>query len=165
LVSCLPGIIMNRPAVASARFERFVKHIQNEKKYIKIGALGYCFGGRIVTPLAATDLFSSVVIAHPSSLSVDDIKKIKIPTSWICAEEDPLFKIRKDAEDAFASRQDGLAYEFKDYKGTVHGFGARPNMGIPTIKVAFWNPLSRSPPGSARRFKLWVWSGCVLFGS
>jgi len=28
-------------------------------------------------------------------------------------------------------------YEFVDYKGTCHGFAARPNLAIPTVKEAF----------------------------
>ncbi|KAG5646392.1 hypothetical protein DXG03_003715 [Asterophora parasitica] len=30
-----------------------------------------------------------------------------------------------------------LEYEFKDYKGTAHGFAARPNLEIPEVKEAF----------------------------
>lgn len=61
----------------------------------------------------------SVVICHPAPVS---IKEIKIPPSWICAEEDDMFFKRKRmlAEAIFVKYKDSgdvIAYEFVNYKG------------------------------------------------
>lgn len=84
----------------------------------------YCFGGSMAIRLGATDVFDSVVIAHPGGPSLGEIQKIKVPAAWVCAEEDMGFKksLRNEAEAHFASRKGTTAfveYEFKDYKGTL----------------------------------------------
>jgi len=73
---------------------------------------------------------------------MDQVNAIKVPAAWECAEDDISFptKFRQEAEAAFAARKkiaNSVEYEFKDYKGTAHGFAARPNLGIPEIKDAF----------------------------
>ncbi|KAI6027528.1 hypothetical protein BKA83DRAFT_4230235 [Pisolithus microcarpus] len=82
----------------------------------------------------------SVVICHPAPVSIKEIKVIKIPPSWICAEgrcsfaskfcisysppqaEDDMFfkKKRMLAEAIFVKCKDSgdvIAYEFVNYKG------------------------------------------------
>jgi len=128
-----------RQSVTAPRIKNFVKKIKEEKGYTKFGAVGYCYGGASCVALATAGLISSVVIAHPAPFSIGEVDKIKIPASWICAEEDNTFppKNRKAAEESFAKRTTKVEYEFKDYKGTVHGFAARPALQIPEVKAAF----------------------------
>lgn len=74
--------------------------------------------------------------------------------------------LRQEAEAIFAARKDKpeyIDYEFKDYKGshsyfqtsirgkyllhyvgTVHGFAARPNLGLPEIRDAFERSLEQT---------------------
>jgi len=116
----------------------------------------YCFGGAVGVRLGSTDLFDTLVIAHPGNITLDQIKAIKVPVSWVCAEDDMSFKklLRNEAEAAFAACKDKpefVPYEFKDYKGTVHGFAARPNLGLPDIVEAYI--LTRLLNGSKRRYK------------
>lgn len=117
--------------------------------------------------LGATDVFDSVVIAHPGGPSLGEIQKIKVPAAWVCAEEDMGFKksLRNEAETHFASRKGTPAfveYEFKDYKGTLssytidrghvlmvfvgtcHGFAARPNLALPEIVEAYKGALEQT---------------------
>jgi len=142
LIPAVPALIRSRPSVAEARVVEFVGKVQAEKKYEKLGAVGYCFGGTIAASLGSKDIFNSVVICHPGGLTAEQIRAVKVPASWVCAEEDMSFKrpIRLQAEEIFEERkgkENFVEYEFKDYKGTVHGFAARPNLGIPEIKAAF----------------------------
>lgn len=88
--------------------------------------------------LGSTDLFDSLVIAHPGNPTIEQIKAIKKPASWACAEGVPSFSgieyvltrsaedmgfkkpLRDEAEATFAARKDKpdyVDYEFKDYKG------------------------------------------------
>ncbi|KZS93566.1 dienelactone hydrolase endo-1,3,1,4-beta-D-glucanase [Sistotremastrum niveocremeum HHB9708] len=140
LLHVIPTFIRNRPSIVDGRVEKFVAEIK--PSYEKLGAVGYCFGGAIAGRLASTDLFQSAVIAHPGGLKKEQIEKIKIPVSWECAEEDHSFSLDLVHEsEAFFKAKEGteqaLPYEFKIYKGTTHGFAARPNLGIPTVKAAF----------------------------
>ena len=36
--------------------------------------------------LGSTDLVNSVVICHPGPFTLDQVKAIKVPTAWVCAE-------------------------------------------------------------------------------
>lgn len=51
-----------------------------------MAASSYCFGGSMAVRFGATDTFNSVVIAHPGPASAEEVKAIKVPASWICAE-------------------------------------------------------------------------------
>jgi carboxymethylenebutenolidase len=46
----------------------------------------YCFGGSSCVRLGGTDLVNSVVICHPGPFTIDQVKAIKVPTAWVCAE-------------------------------------------------------------------------------
>ena len=46
----------------------------------------YCFGGASCVRLGGTDLVNSVVICHPGPFTIDQVKAIKVPTAWVCAE-------------------------------------------------------------------------------
>ncbi|KAH7884962.1 hypothetical protein F5I97DRAFT_1881233 [Phlebopus sp. FC_14] len=132
----------NRPSVVSLRTAGFIKTLREEKKYSKIGAAGYCFGGTIAALLAPSGFLNSIVICHPGSLTEADIEAIDIPTAWACAEDDMSFspEKREKAEAIFAARkgrQDFVPYEFVDYKGTAHGFACRPNFAFEDVKVGF----------------------------
>jgi dienelactone hydrolase len=124
----------------------FVDALKAEKHYEKIGVIGYCLGGAATIRLAETNLVDTVVIAHPGPSKVDQVRKFRAPSSWICAEEDEWFpeENRLQYEAVLASRDDGLAYEFKLYKGTVHGFAARPYLANPVITKAFADALDQT---------------------
>ncbi|KAJ3910588.1 dienelactone hydrolase endo-1,3,1,4-beta-D-glucanase [Lentinula edodes] len=142
MLPSVPAMLFNRPTVAYPRVENFVKELQNKKEYGKLGAVGYCFGGTLAVTMAGTDLLNSVVICHPGSVTEEAVQAMKVPSAWACAEEDMGFKpeIRRKAEELLASRQgkdNFVEYEFKDYKGTVHGFAARPNLAYPEVKAGY----------------------------
>ncbi|KAJ7109695.1 Alpha/Beta hydrolase protein [Mycena crocata] len=140
----VPALIRNRPSVVDARTISFVKKLQENKKYEKLGAIGYCLGGGIALRVgASTGLFNSIVLVHASPPFNDDhIKTIKAPTAWACAESDMSLKpARLEQIEALYEARKGkdtfVDYEIKVYKGTAHGFGARPNFAYPEVKEGF----------------------------
>jgi len=138
-----------RPAVVVPKTESFIKKIKEERGYQKIGAVGYCFGGSICIRIGGKGIVDSLVIAHPGSFTVDQVKQITIPSAWECAEEDNAFphQMRVDCEAVFAARKDKedfVEYEFVDYKGTAHGFAARPNFALPDIAEAYQKALDHT---------------------
>ncbi|KAF5362099.1 hypothetical protein D9756_002118 [Leucocoprinus leucothites] len=146
-ISCLPRFIASRPSVADKRIKAFINKIKAERKYDNIGAVGYCYGGAACVRLAVTDTVDTVVVCHPGQFSLKLVDKMIIPVAWVCAEDDFTFPTskRKKAEENLAKRakdeKRAIAYEFQDYKGTVHGFAARPNTQLPEIKEAFEKSL------------------------
>jgi hypothetical protein len=55
-----------------------VTKLKGEKKYEKVGAVGYCFGGAMCIRLGSTDLFDSIVIAHPGRSNIEQVRAIKV---------------------------------------------------------------------------------------
>jgi len=73
---------------------------------------------------------------------MSEIEAIRVPTSWACAEEDIYWsqstRLRCEAILAGRKGKEGFVeYEFKDYKGTAHGFASRPNLNVPEVKLAY----------------------------
>ncbi|TFK38922.1 dienelactone hydrolase endo-1,3,1,4-beta-D-glucanase [Crucibulum laeve] len=145
----IPAFLASRPSVADKRVHDFIKLLKEKKQYEKIGAIGYCYGGSTVIRLAGTQLIDSVVVCHPGSFSLEEVKKIRVPASWACAEEDLFFPddLRLKSEASFAERKgdNKVDFEFQRYKGiqliifmlgTTHGFAARPNINILEVKEA-----------------------------
>ncbi|KIJ51284.1 hypothetical protein M422DRAFT_244466 [Sphaerobolus stellatus SS14] len=137
----LPKLFANRPKIVDNRITTFARRIKADSRYDKVGVVGYCFGGALIVRLGAGDFFDSAVVCHPGNISKKEIEAMSIPTSWVCAEEDFTFgpQLREEAERIFKRKHDleKTQYEFKDYKGTTHGFAARPNLKNETIKKAF----------------------------
>jgi carboxymethylenebutenolidase len=52
--------------------------MRKDMGYQKVGAVGYCYGGRVAVLLGATDLVETVVIAHPGSIDFDEMRAIKV---------------------------------------------------------------------------------------
>jgi len=138
----VPAIISSRPAVVDTRISNFIKAIQEEKKYEKLGAVGFCFGGAAAIRLGGTDLVQSIVVCHPGPFSMAEAKAIKVPAAWVCAEVDQFFAdaSRLKVEAILAERKGAenfVNYEFKVYTGTVHGFAIRPDQTNPEVKEAY----------------------------
>ena len=65
---------------------QFIPLLKEKKGYKKIGAVGYCFGGSACIRLASTGLIDGSVICHPGPFSLSQVRAIRIPVSWVCAE-------------------------------------------------------------------------------
>ncbi|KAF8997179.1 Alpha/Beta hydrolase protein [Cyathus striatus] len=137
----IPAAISSRPSVADKRVHEFIAILKEKKKYEKLGAVGYCFGGSTSIRLGSTGLVNSIVVCHPGHFSLDEVKAINVPAAWLCAEEDLFFSDshRLKTEAIFAEKKgkdSPVEYAFHHYKGTTHGFAARPNLDLPEIKEA-----------------------------
>ncbi|KAJ8496664.1 hypothetical protein ONZ45_g12362 [Pleurotus djamor] len=147
----VPAFLHSTSSKADARIHGFITGLREDKKYTKIGAVGYCFGGAASIRLAShPELIDCAVICHPGPHSVKEVERIKVPVSWACAEEDLFFskKARLAAEGTLA-RRDGqptfVDHQFVDYKGsTTHGFAARPNLEVAEVKTAFEGALTQA---------------------
>ncbi|KIM36572.1 hypothetical protein M413DRAFT_449109 [Hebeloma cylindrosporum] len=138
----IPAFIHSRPAVADKRVISLIDLLNSTKEYKKLGIVGYCFGGSAAVRFAGTEFVQSAVICHPGGCKISEVEAIKVPTSWACAEEDIFWSHsqRLQCEAVLAGKKDkegAIEYEFKDYKGTSHGFAARPNLNVPEVKLAY----------------------------
>ncbi|XP_030922867.1 endo-1,3;1,4-beta-D-glucanase-like [Quercus lobata] len=53
-----------------------------------VGAAGFCWGAKVVVELAKTELIQAAVLLHPSLVTLDDIKGVKVPIAVLGAEID-----------------------------------------------------------------------------
>ncbi|KAA1469967.1 dienelactone hydrolase endo-1-3,1,4-beta-D-glucanase [Dentipellis sp. KUC8613] len=139
----------NRASVVDPRIAKFINKLKEEKKYEKLGAVGYCFGGSMAIRIGSRHLVDTVVICHPGPATVEEIKAINVPSCWVLAEEDSTFppKLRNSAEEVLKAREgtpEYVDFEFKDWKGTAHGFAIRPNLEVPEIKAGFEGALEQT---------------------
>ncbi|KAM6489772.1 dienelactone hydrolase endo-1,3,1,4-beta-D-glucanase [Amanita muscaria] len=142
-------MFLSRAFVLYINRSSFIPALLQEKKYEKVGAVGYCFGGSQCVFIAPSGLVHSLVICHPGPFGLDEGKAINIPTSWVCAEDDFFFNESKhdQAEAIFAARKDRsdyVPYEFVLYKGVKHGFACRPDLSYPIIKEAYEKSLEQT---------------------
>ncbi|KAJ7126070.1 dienelactone hydrolase endo-1,3,1,4-beta-D-glucanase [Mycena epipterygia] len=145
----LPYLVASRPSVVDSRLSTFFRDLREQKKYEKIGAVGYCYGGATAVRIGATGAIQSAVVCHPGPFSIAQLKTSTVPTSWVCAEDDAYFKPEKrlEAEAIFAERKGKdtfVDYEFKEYKDTTHGFASRPDLKYPEIKEAYEKALDQT---------------------
>lgn len=103
-----------------------------------IYAAGYCVGARFVLLLAKEvkpaeggDEEAAVTasgphiragaLAHAASVAPEDFDDLKVPLSFVCVEDDPLFadEVRTHGEDAMSKAN--LEHEVQVYPGVPHG--------------------------------------------
>ncbi|PWN52015.1 alpha/beta-hydrolase [Violaceomyces palustris] len=122
---------------------KFLSTLKEESGAARIGAVGYCYGGKSCLVFNARGLVDVSVACHPSFINLSDIKSLKGPVLFNCAEQDDVFptSLRESGAKALGDRHDAPPHEFKVYENTVHGFAARPNLAEPLVKKAFEEAL------------------------
>lgn len=117
LPKAIPWFISHQPSKTFPDMTQFLQVLKTEKGYSKLGAIGYCYGGKIVAEFSKQGQFDVSVLCHPSMLSVQDIKDLKSPALFCCAEEDEMFgaKFREQSKKILEDRE-GFVSEFKVYE-------------------------------------------------
>ncbi|CAN0892632.1 unnamed protein product [Linum grandiflorum] len=92
-----------------------------------IGAAGFCWGGKVVVELAKeSDLIQAAVLLHPSRVTVEDIKEVKVPIAVLGAEVDKLSppELLKQFEEVLSTKPEVEGY-VKIFPGVAHGWTVR----------------------------------------
>ncbi|KAJ4833813.1 hypothetical protein Tsubulata_038283 [Turnera subulata] len=91
-----------------------------------IGAAGFCFGAKAVVELAKSSYVEAVVLLHPSFITVDDIKEVRVPIAVLGAEIDqhcPPARV-KQFEQVLSAKSEIDSY-VKVFPGVAHGWSIR----------------------------------------
>ncbi|XP_050264004.1 endo-1,3;1,4-beta-D-glucanase-like [Quercus robur] len=92
-----------------------------------VGAAGFCWGGKVVAQLASTNFTKATVLLHPSRVTLDDIKAVKVPISILAAELDngtpP--ELLKQFEEALTENK--IENRIKIFPKVQHGWTVRYN--------------------------------------
>ncbi|GJE97180.1 dienelactone hydrolase-like protein [Phanerochaete sordida] len=135
--------------VVDPRATAFLTKLRAEKKYEKLGGVGYCYGGAVCLRLSAAGLLDALVACHPSVNDIESIAALRVPVAFVCAEADKMFTpaLRRQAEEHLEARkgtEKAVEYEFRDYPGTVHGFATRPNPKVTKVVEAYRAALEQT---------------------
>ena len=102
------------------------------KTFIKrIGAVGYCFGGKYVVRHLVPGRVDVGFTAHPSHVDESELKGILGPLAIAAAVNDKIFPAEKRHVSEAILQETGLPYQVNLYSGVSHGFGVR---GDPTSR-------------------------------
>ncbi|KAI5415931.1 endo-1,3;1,4-beta-D-glucanase [Lathyrus oleraceus] len=103
-----------------------------------IGAAGFCWGAKTVCELAKSNLSQVVVLAHPSSITVEDIDGVNIPIAILGAGLDTITppEVIKQFERVLDAKS-GVDSFVKIFPNVSHGWTLRYNTEDPeAVKAA-----------------------------
>ncbi|RKK75240.1 hypothetical protein BFJ69_g7830 [Fusarium oxysporum] len=104
--------------------EAAIQFLKREHQVTKIGAVGYCFGGKYVVRHYKSGIDIGF-IAHPAGVEEKELAAIKGPLSIAAAETDPIFPAEKRHKSEEILAKCGLPYQMTLYSGVNHGFAVR----------------------------------------
>lgn len=109
-------------------FEDSVKIIEvlKSRGITSTGAAGFCWGGKVVVELAKGEDLKAGVLLHPSFVTVDDIKAVKVPLAILGAEIDRTSppELVKQFEVILAEKSEVDSF-VHIYPGVAHGWTVR----------------------------------------
>ncbi|KAI3711878.1 hypothetical protein L1987_70427 [Smallanthus sonchifolius] len=118
--------IKNHPAMQAVDFAKPVIHALKEKGITKIGAAGFCWGAKVVVELAKDADIQVAALLHPTFVTLDDIKGVKVPVAILGAEFDNISppEVVKRFEAALQAKPE-VDHFVKIYPGVSHGWTVR----------------------------------------
>ncbi|KAL9997849.1 putative dienelactone hydrolase, alpha/Beta hydrolase [Helianthus debilis subsp. tardiflorus] len=117
--------LKNHAPEQAVEFAKPVIQTLKEKGITKIGAAGFCWGAKVVVELAKDGEIQFAALLHPSFVTVDDIKGVKVPTGILGAEIDKMSppELVKEFEAALVANE--VNNFAKIYPGVSHGWTIR----------------------------------------
>lgn len=106
-----------------------LEEIVSSQTHVTAYALvGFCWGGKVAALAAAEGLAECAVLFHPSRVTVEDIKAVKVPIAVLGAEIDkatPPDLVREFKRSRDADPELGPTSVFKVYPNTSHGYAVK----------------------------------------
>lgn len=118
-----PGHLPPRvdPVVAAV-----IAELRSTYAITRLGAVGYCFGGKYVARFMAAGKGVDVgYTAHPSFVDVEELRGVTGPLSIAAAETDAIFPAEKRRETEDVLKEMQVPYQLCLYSGVEHGFAVR----------------------------------------
>ncbi|KAK6464808.1 dienelactone hydrolase [Scheffersomyces coipomensis] len=147
----IPDIILNDPIkgdlsewlskhsaeVTAPIVDPFLSSIKKDLKPKFFGAIGYCFGAKyLVQNLTKDGPLDAGAIAHPSFVSIEEVKAIAKPIIISAAEIDPIFTVELRHQTEAELIKLGARFQINLYSGVSHSFANRGDVSDPIVKYA-----------------------------
>lgn len=112
--------------VPAVEYAKPVIQVLKSKGLLKVGAAGFCWGAKVVVELTKSADIEAAVLLHPSLVTVDDIKGVKVPIAILGAEVDQLSppELVKQFEAALEAKPE-VDHFVKIFPGVAHGWTVR----------------------------------------
>ncbi|KAI1609909.1 esterase/lipase [Exophiala viscosa] len=119
--------IAHLPPVVDPIIDSCLVEMRTKYNCKKIGAVGYCFGGKYVVRHLRPEAgkIDAGYTAHPSFVTAEELKDMKGPLSISAAETDHIFPAEKRRETEDILKELKLPYQLNLYSGVEHGFAVR----------------------------------------
>ncbi|KAJ5476763.1 hypothetical protein N7475_002492 [Penicillium sp. IBT 31633x] len=126
----------HQPANVEPPLESTIKYVRETFGVKKLGAVGYCFGGKYVVRYLQPGKIDVGFTAHPSFVTHEELGAIKGPLSIAAAETDSIFttQLRHESEDTLIKA--GQPWNINLFSGVSHGFAVRGDLSVPRQKWA-----------------------------
>ncbi|KAL2865529.1 dienelactone hydrolase family protein [Aspergillus lucknowensis] len=133
----LPSWLPNHSsAVVDPVVEASIKYLRQDLGIKRIGAVGYCFGGKYVCRFLKPGKADAGYTAHPSFVTDEELAAIEGPLSISAAETDSIFTtpLRHKSEEILIKT--GNPWQINLYSGVSHGYAVRADLNDKYQKFA-----------------------------
>ncbi|KIW12599.1 hypothetical protein PV08_09877 [Exophiala spinifera] len=138
-----PWLAKHRESVSEPLISGFINTVRTIPGTDKIGAIGFCWGGRYAILQAHRRTEGQIggvdaaYACHPSLLSIpSDLEPVAVPLSLAVGEKDSLLDMQSVEKIRDALEKTGVPTEVKVYKDQVHGFALRSDWSSDEDKKA-----------------------------
>ncbi|KAF9786024.1 dienelactone hydrolase [Thelephora terrestris] len=133
------------PPPAATRLVDFAHGLKREG-FKKIGALGYCWGGKVVIMGALTEgnPLDAISIVHPAMISSKDAEGLSVPSGIYFSKDESREEFDKIV-DVLSKKSFSAKVDSKYYSNMFHGWAAaRGNLSDPENKREYEDLYSRA---------------------
>ena len=118
--------------------DSLIVELRTKYKVKKLGAVGYCFGGKYAVRHLRPDAgkIDVAYTAHPSFVDEEEVLDIKGPLSIAAAEEDSIFPAERRHKTEELLIKVGQPYQINLYSGVEHGFAVRGDLNKQAARYA-----------------------------